>query len=189
LSPTTSRPASCSYRRALNRNDYAAAVERCVDAIKYLPKELPFYNIAGGALYAQDKIKESLAMFKRGMAIIGTYKDKEDVSNFLTSYADALYRGGERAKAYACYDSALVYNPSNVVSLNNYAYFLSLSRQRLDEARQMSEKVMRIEPDNPTYIDTYAWILFEQNDYEGARTNIEKAISLVKDPRDEGQRV
>lgn len=186
LEPDNKQARLVLVQEALNRHDYQGAVERCVEALRYLPAELTFYHIAGGALYQENKIKESLAMFRRGMALVGTYKDKETVSNFLCSYADALHRGGERREAYACYDSALVYNPSNVICLNNYAYFLSLSKERLDEARRMSEKVMKLEPDNPTYIDTYAWILFVQKDYKDACTYMEKAMGLLKDTAGEG---
>ena len=43
--------------------------------------------------------------------------------------------------------------------LNNYAYYLSLEGKNLKKARDMSSKTITSEPDNPTYLDTYAWIL------------------------------
>lgn len=101
------------------------------------------------------------------------------MSNFLSSYADALHEAGEKQRAYALYDSALVYTPGNVVCLNNYAYFLSVDGARLDDAARMSRMVLKIEPDNPTYIDTYAWILFRQKHYEEARVQIDKALEKM----------
>jgi Tfp pilus assembly protein PilF len=72
-----------------------------------------------------------------------------------------------------------------VVCLNNYAYFLSLGGDQLDKARQMSERVLKIEPDNATYLDTYAWILFMMKDYEQARAYMEQALKQVKDSGDD----
>ena len=38
-------------------------------------------------------------------------------------------------------------------------YFLSLEGKKLKKALAMSRKTIEAEPDNPTYLDTYAWIL------------------------------
>lgn len=60
--------------------------------------------------------------------------------------------------------------------LNNYAYFLSLENVELKKAEQMSYKVITVEPDNGTYLDTYAWILYMEQRYEEAALYIEQAI-------------
>ena len=43
--------------------------------------------------------------------------------------------------------------------LNNYAYYLSLEGKNLKKAYKMSKKTVEAEPDNATYLDTFAWIL------------------------------
>lgn len=163
-------------QEALNRRDYATAVRRCEEGRQYLPDELTFYHIEGGALFQEKHTAEALKVFEAGMAVVAKCKNKETVSNFLSSYADVLHDEGEKTRAYALYDSALVYTPGNVVCLNNYAYFLSVDGARLDDAARMSRQVLKIEPDNPTYIDTYAWILFRQKKYDEARTYMDKAL-------------
>ena len=79
-------------------------------------------------------------------------------------------------EAYAAYDSALIYNPNNIGALNNYAYYLSLERKNLDKAEEMSYKTVKAEPQNATYLDTYAWILFEKGNYAQARLYIDQAM-------------
>ena len=79
-------------------------------------------------------------------------------------------------EAYAAYDSALVYNPSNIGALNNYAYYLSVEQRDLDKAEEMSYKTVKAEPNNSTYLDTYAWILFEKGNYAEARIYIDNAM-------------
>lgn len=79
-------------------------------------------------------------------------------------------------EAYAAYDSALVYNPSNIGALNNYAYYLSVERRDLDKAEEMSYKTVKAEPNNATYLDTYPWILFEKGNYAEARIYIDNAM-------------
>ena len=62
---------------------------------------------------------------------------------------------------------------------NNYAYHLSESTddpERLAEAEALSYATVTAEPDNPTYLDTYAWILFKQRDYTRAKEYIDRAF-------------
>ena len=69
-----------------------------------------------------------------------------------------------------------MYNSSNIGALNNYAYYLSVERRNLDKAEEMSYKTVKAEPDNATYLDTYAWILFEKGNYAEARLYIDDAM-------------
>ena len=52
--------------------------------------------------------------------------------------------------------------------LNNYAYFLSEENKDLDKAHKMAKKVFEKFPQMPTYVDTYAWVLFIKKDYKEA---------------------
>jgi len=45
----------------------------------------------------------------------------------------------------------------------------------------MSGITIKAEPMNPTFLDTYGWILYEQGSYLMAKIYIEKAIEYSKD--------
>ncbi len=60
--------------------------------------------------------------------------------------------------------------------LNNYSYFLSLRKEKLDEAVKMSTRLIQANPDNATYLDTHAWVLYQMGKMEEARKYIEKAV-------------
>ena len=66
-------------------------------------------------------------------------------------------------------------DPDNVLVLNNYGYYLSEQEIELEKAKKMSYKTVEKEPNNATYLDTYAWILYKLNDFENAKIYIEKA--------------
>ena len=68
---------------------------------------------------------------------------KEVVSDFYSILGDAYHTKDLNTEAYAAYDSALVYNPSNIGALNNYAYYLSVERRNLDKAEEMSYKTVK----------------------------------------------
>ena len=84
---------------------------------------------------------------------------------------------GKQEQAYKAYDEALKYNEQNIAVLNNYSYFLSLEKKDLKKAERMSAQCIRLEPDNATYLDTYAWIFFVQGNYTLAKIYIESALS------------
>ena len=45
----------------------------------------------------------------------------------------------------------------------------------------MSQKTVKAEPTNSTYLDTYAWILFLQERYDEARAYIDRALACDDD--------
>lgn len=80
------------------------------------------------------------------------------------------------------FDKALELDPKNQYVLNNYSYYLSLREEKLEQAKQMSAKSLEISPDNPTYLDTYAWVLYKSKNYKEALKIQEKAIKLSENP-------
>ncbi|GAB3822697.1 hypothetical protein GCM10028895_27760 [Pontibacter rugosus] len=65
--------------------------------------------------------------------------------------------------------------------LNNYSYFLSLRNENLERARQMSERLVKKHPNNPTYLDTHAWVLYRMGNYTEARKYLEQAVAISDD--------
>ena len=98
------------------------------------------------------------------------------------SLGNSLYNLQEKDSAYTYFDKALKLNPNDEQVLNNYAYFLSLDKKNLEKARQMSEKVVKKYPSNSTYLDTYAWVLFQMGIYEEAQKYMELAIQNDPNP-------
>lgn len=77
---------------------------------------------------------------------------------------------------YAYYERALKMNPDDINLMNSYAYRLAVDGRNLDKAEQMSRRTIKAEPDNPYYLDTYAWILHRMGRDKEARPYIEKAV-------------
>ena len=77
----------------------------------------------------------------------------------LSTAGDCWHAIGNDRKAMRLYDKVLRIDSGNVLTLNNYAYYLSLSGKKLRKAEKMSRVTVEKEPDNPSYLDTYGWIL------------------------------
>lgn len=81
-------------------------------------------------------------------------------------------------ECYRAYDRSLRYDADNAAVLNNYAYFLALEPRDLDRALDMAERATKLSGNNPTYLDTRAWVLHRMGRSEEARTVMRQAIAL-----------
>lgn len=147
---------------AIRDNDLDEVIRVALPALQYSPEAMEFYYYLGIAYYQKEESDKALDVFIKGIGQVNEKTDKQLVSDLYAIIGD-IYSSKELSdKAYAAYDSSLVYNPDNIGTLNNYAYFLSVDRKHLDKAEEMSYRTVKAEPENATYLDTYAWILFEK---------------------------
>ncbi|MDE5645844.1 MAG: tetratricopeptide repeat protein, partial [Muribaculaceae bacterium] len=103
------------------------------------------------------------------------------LSRLFTSLGDVYQSGGESERAYRAYDNAITLDSSNAMALNNYAYFLSTGGGDLDKALSLSERsISGADADNPTYLDTYAWINYLLGNYEKAEEVQRRALEESK---------
>ena len=63
--------------------------------------------------------------------------------------------------------------------MNNAAYFMSLDSLNLDKAKLYASLATESNPSSPTYLDTYAWVMFRRGEYEEAKTLIDRALVEV----------
>lgn len=161
---------------AVRKEDYADVIDLCEAGIETNPEMLEFYFYLAIAYNQAERTEDVITVCRKALTQITSDSKKEVVSDFYSILGDAYHTKDLNKEAYAAYDSALVYNPSNIGALNNYAYYLSVERRNLDKAEEMSYKTVKTEPNNATYLDTYAWILFEKGNYAEARLYIDDAM-------------
>lgn len=159
-----------------NQKRYDAVVELAKAAHQYNPEEMVFYYFGGMAYYQLKEEDEALHEFRMGVAQVNTQSSRDLVSDLYAVMGDILHQKNERDAAFAAYDSCLQWKDDNVMALNNYAYYLSLQGKDLHRAESMSYKTIKAEPNNGTYLDTYAWILFMEERYADAKTYIDQAL-------------
>lgn len=63
------------------------------------------------------------------------------------------------------YEKALELKPDDPLVNNNYAYTLAVRGMNLEKALAMSEKTLKLAPDNGAYLDTYAWVQYKKGNY------------------------
>lgn len=159
-------------------------IQQCKVATEYVSDEPVLYFYLGLAQYVNEKYPEAMATLRRAADNINDDTERNVAGDIYGLLGDAYEKLHRMDEAFVAYDSCLVYTPDKVVILNNYAYFLSLENRDLKKAEKMSYRAITAEPENATYVDTYAWILYQQKRYEEACIYIEQALKLLGDSVD-----
>lgn len=161
---------------AVGRNDSEEVIRLSDDAIMYFPEKLAVYFYKAGAVYLLGNKAEAAEILELGLSRRSEDEDSDVLTASFAFLGDAYHELGDMDKCMAAYDSALVCNPDDIAVLNNYAYFLALDGKELERALEMSARTIEQKPDDPTYIDTYAWVLFCLERYEEAKPYAEKLL-------------
>ena len=162
--------------QSVQKGKFVQVDSLCNQAISYFPDDPDFYFFKAIALYQLEKFRETVDVCK--IAISQTPEQNPTMlSQLYTQLGDAYYRLNEKDSTFMSYEQALQYQPNNIGTLNNYAYYLSLEKRDLLKAENMSAKTVQADPSNATYLDTYAWIFFVEGNYSLAKIYIQQAIS------------
>ena len=149
--------------------------------LDYDTNETTFYYLKSIAYLQKDQLNEVIKTIQTGMKRLPKEPNSNLVSDLYAILGDCLQKQHRIKEAFEAYDSCLQWNGNNIECLNNYAYFLSESGRNLDRAAQMSQQTIQAEPNNTTYLDTYAWILFQQKKFAEARLYIDQALKNGND--------
>ncbi len=168
----------------LRKGDMEAVAKLCRDGSLYDPMQVVFYYYEGLALIRLGRNRDAMKAFLGGVGRISEETDTQMASELYASLGDLYHEMGQTDSCYAAYDKSLSYKPDNMMCLNNYAYFLSLDGHRLEDAEDMSRRTVDAEPANAVYLDTYAWILYQREQYTQARIFIDQALEHLEETVD-----
>lgn len=143
-------------------------------ALEIFPTQPSFYLFSGLAKTQLKKYKEAVEKLELGAALV--VDNAQLSSQFFSNLGDVYHRMNKNKESDVSYEKALKFDPNNVYVLNNYSYYLSIRKEKLDDAARMSKRANEIEPGSPSFQDTYAWILFQQGKFDDALIWITKAV-------------
>ncbi len=143
-------------------------------ALELFPNQGMAYYFNGYAYLRKKKYREGTYALEQAKKL--SSGNPVFVSELNSMLGDAYQGSKEFAKSDAAYDEALAHNPNNDVVLNNYSYYLALRKENLEKADKMSSLLVKLFPENLSYVDTRAWVLFAMEKYKEARRVMEKAL-------------
>lgn len=144
-------------------------------AMEYYPNQAMVYYFNGIAHYRMKHNKEAILSLQQVKKLSSSNPSLLAEVNGLLG--DVYNATKEYEKSDEAYEAALALNPNNDVVLNNYSYYLALRKTNLEKAEKMASQLARNNPDNTTYLDTYAWVLYTREKYKEAKKVMEKVVS------------
>ena len=155
-------------------NDYESMFKESGDAIEYFPNQPLPYLLKGAGGVQLKQYTEAAKTLKTGLTYV--VDNKPLLGQFYATMGDAYNKVPDNKASDEAYEKALTIDSNNVFVLNNYAYYLSLRKEKLVRAEQMSKHSNELSPKNDSYEDTYGWILYQMGKLEEAKKWIEKAM-------------
>jgi tetratricopeptide (TPR) repeat protein len=165
-------------RIELGDNDFDGAIKDGENALSFFPNQAWMNYLVGVAWLQKKDDKKAIEYIKNATSL--EFQDKDLLSQSFSALGDCYHDLKDNVNSDAAYEKALINNPDNAFTLNNYAYYLSVRGDQLEKAASMSKRSNELQPDNASFEDTYAWILFKQKDYPGAKQWMEKALAHDK---------
>jgi tetratricopeptide (TPR) repeat protein len=132
----------------------------------------------GELLFQTGKIKQAALLLEKVLAPKSAQKEKRLYLQASSTLAFCYDRLALRDKSILLYKRILDFDPDNILMMNNLAYVLAAEGKELPRAKELALKVVEAEPANAGYLDTLGWVLFRMEEYEYARSILEKAAGL-----------
>jgi len=154
--------------------DWDGLYKHSKQTIELFPNQPQGYLLHAVATIQLEKYEETITVSEEGMDFIVENPQLE--GQFLMLKGEAVYKLNRKQEAFKLFDKAVELDRENYIALNNFAYYLSLDGGDLDKAERMSGRVVARFPNNATYLDTHAWVLFKKGEYKLAKFYMESAI-------------
>jgi tetratricopeptide (TPR) repeat protein len=155
---------------------------------------------AGSAAAARDLLKENasapkptpvvLYLYATALRQTGDLAGAEDVARRLRAASPDDPRGmyvlAQVLEARKDFDGAerslrdiLQHDPKDATALNYLGYMLAERGQRLDEAVELVQRALKIEPGNPSFLDSLGWAYYQQGKLDLADPPLSEAASKM----------
>jgi tetratricopeptide (TPR) repeat protein len=159
-------------------NDVDQQIEDTEEALTLFPNVIALYVSLSYAHIEKKDYTKGIKIADEGLDVA---VDKRDKVQLLLCKASAFDKQEMYQAADKNFDKVLKMNPFNAMVLNNYAYSLANRKIKLEKADSMITTALRLEPSNPFYLDTKAWILYGKKKFEQALKVLNKCMQL--DPK------
>lgn len=136
--------------------------------------DLYMLRVAASLHMERKDYRACLEQADKMMALKGL--DARDYASAHSLKGDCYQYMDHPERSFKEYEESLKLDPDDLTVMNNYAYYMACMGRKLTKCARMSRKTVEAEPENKTYLDTYAWILYKQKKYKAAKTYMKKAL-------------
>lgn len=163
-------------RILLEMGNYTRAESELQAALRIQPANPQLLLALGESQLQQKRIETADSTFQRAL--------ESENDNIAVRIAQLYYGVNLRQKTIEYYERALAQVPNNAFVLNNLAWTYAEEGMLLDRATDLSLRSLKIDGENPVYLDTFAELLYMQGQYRHAFAAIRRALELEPENSD-----
>lgn len=142
--------------------------------LELFPNQGMIYYFNGVAHLRKKNYREAIQTLEQSRKL--STNNPNLLGEVYSMLGDAYNAMKENEKSDKAYEDALALNPNNEYVLNNYSYYLALRKVNLEKAEKMATLLTKSHPNNAAYLDTHAWVLFQEGKYKEAKKIMEKVF-------------
>ncbi|MCX8083886.1 MAG: tetratricopeptide repeat protein [Calditerrivibrio sp.] len=152
--------------------DYKNALE-AIEKMEKDERDVDYYRIKASILGEKGEKKNQLAVLQEALR---HYPNNEELLMDIADYYEKI-KQYDKVEEYL--KRLLALNPNNASALNYLGYLYADLNKNLEEAYVMIEKALKMEPENPAFLDSMAWVLYRLKRYNEAFTYQKRALKLT----------
>ncbi|MFO1498839.1 MAG: tetratricopeptide repeat protein [Verrucomicrobiota bacterium] len=141
---------------------------------------MEFYT--GIAYAAAEKYHEALISLTSAEAVAKATDPARLDHLFYFQMGSTQERAGNLEEAEKYFRETLKLSPDDPEALNYLGYMWAEHGIKLDEAHQLIDKAVQLQPDNAAFLDSLAWVLYKLNKPQEALAPMLKAIEKNDEP-------
>ena len=126
-------------------------------------------------LASLGRYDEAIELYKKSMEY------RPENQSLVLGHADLLIRTGHLDAAIVEYRKALKRWPDSSYTLNALGYTLADKTEHFEEAQELIQKAIGIDPNNAAIIDSQGWVLFKLGQHEEALVELRRAYEWLND--------
>jgi tetratricopeptide (TPR) repeat protein len=156
----------------LSQGKFDRAITELEQAVKRNDRAVNFFVTLEQLYIQQKRFAPAVALAEARL----TANPKDEVA--LTMLGQVQAAQGDTVKAMDSFKKALAAKPDQWLAANNLAYLISdkaVSAKELDEALAYASTAQKVQPENPTVLDTLGWINYRKGAYPQAAELLIKA--------------
>lgn len=182
LSPAD-RDAYCELALTqINLNKPEAALATLEKARSLFPQSFQIEFYSGLAHVRAKRYAEALKYYTAAEVLAEATEPKLLGHLFYFHVGSAYERAQDRSTAERYFRKCLEMAPDFAEALNYLGYMWAERGERLEEARAMIQKAVKLEPENAAFLDSMGWVLFKLNQPKEGLEYLLLAIKHSEEP-------
>ena len=163
---------------ALRRTDRQDAAIEVLSQLSESHGELiRVHRALGNVLRSEERWEDAVAAYDRAVDLI----DEPTARDWFTYYVrgTAHERAGNWPSAEADFRRAMELDDNQPLLLNYLGYSLVEKQTNLDEALELIQKALQLDPESGHITDSLGWVYYRLGRYEDAIAPMERAVELM----------